>query len=138
MNNPYLSQYPQPQYQQYPTYPQNMPVYPTVQRKVDFTQGRASAEVYPVEAGQEVFLLDVDNPNIYRKARGFDNKLQPMEVYDLVIHQEVSDKPQIDLSAYMTSEQVEQAIKNEVDRRLSELSFKPTTKRNSKKEDDDE
>jgi len=138
MNNPYLSQYPQPQYPQYPAYPQNVPVYPTVQRKVDFTQGRASAEVYPVEAGQEVFLLDVDNPNIYRKARGFDNKLQPMEVYDLVIHQEVSDKPQIDLSAYMTSEQVEQAIKNEVDRRLSELSFKPTTKRNSKKEDDDE
>lgn len=127
--NPYIqtAYQPQPQTQQVQTN--------SVQRKVDIVQGRASAEIYNVNAGEEIFLLDMDNPYIYRKARGFDNKLEPMETYDIILHQDDIEQKGIDLSGYITNEQmeniisneIEQRIKDEVDKRLSEISFAPTT-----------
>lgn len=123
----------------------------TVQRKFDVVQGKAAAEIYNVNAGEEIFLLDMDNPYIYRKARGFDNKLEPMETYDILLHKEDEEKKDVDLSAYITSEQMEdiisneinERIKEEVDKRLSEISFAPTTasvktsrKRMTKKDED--
>lgn len=133
----YYNNFNQAYYPYQQTYQQNSAVQPSpsVQRKLDFVQGRAAADVYQVDAGQEVILVDMDNPFVYRKARGFDNKLEPMEVYDLTLHKDVIEKEEIDLSAYVTSEsleeiisnQLEQKIKEEVDRRLSEISFAPTT-----------
>ena len=115
----------------------NMNTNPTVQRKVDLVQGRAMADVYPVDAGTEVVLVDMDNPVVYRKARGFDNVMQPMEVFDLTPHKEKEAKePKIDLSAYVKADEIdgiiEERIKEEVDKRLSEISFAPkktTTKK---------
>ena len=101
---------------------------PIVQRKVDLVQGRAMAEVYAVEAGTEVVLVDMDNPVVYRKARGFDNVMQPMEVFDLKPHKDVEEK-KVDLSGYVKSDDldklIDDRIKDEVDRRLSEISFAP-------------
>ena len=140
---PNYNYYNQAYYPYQQTYQQNSAVQPspTVQRKLDFVQGRAAADVYQVDAGQEVILVDMDNPFVYRKARGFDNKLEPMEVYDVILHQEseVLKKDDIDLSSYVTSEtlqealenlisnELEQKIKDEVDKHLSEISFAPTT-----------
>ena len=115
----------------YSTYPNFYPqVNPTVHRRVDMVQGRAMAEVYPVEAGAEIVLFDMDNPMVYRKARGFDNVMQPMEIYDLVPHkEEVKKEPKVDLSGYVKSDEldslIDERIKDEVDRRLSEISFAP-------------
>ena len=115
----------------YSTYPNFYPqVNPAVHRRVDMVQGRAMAEVYPVEAGAEIVLFDMDNPMVYRKARGFDNVMQPMEIYDLVPHkEEVEKEPKVDLSGYVKSDEldslIDERIKDEVDRRLSEISFAP-------------
>ena len=128
-------------YPNYPYYPNVMPNYSqqmpqfNTQRKVDFVQGKTSAEVYPVDAGTEVILFDMDNPMVYRKARGFDNKLEPMETYDLVPHKEDADKED---KHYMTAEEIQKIIdtkvQKEVDKRISEISFKPATKKTKTEE----
>lgn len=109
--------------------PQVSPQFNT-QRKVDFVQGKTAAEVYPVDAGTEVILFDMDNPMVYRKARGFDNKLEPMETYDLVLHK---DKPEEKEEHYLTEDEIQKIIdskvQKEVDKRISEISFKPATKK---------
>lgn len=141
MMNPYY--YPNQQQQFQMPYPQQL----AVNRKVDFVQGgRMSAEAYPIGAGEEVILIDMDNPYVYRKARGFDNKLEPLQMFDLIPHIDQQDKAQkIDLDDYVKSEEIETIIQNkvenivqkEVEKRMSEFSFKPT--RNKKKvEEDDE
>lgn len=138
MYNPYYYQ-PQMASQMAPQMAPQMasqPYQPVVQRRFDIVQGKTSAETYPVDAGSELYLLDMDNPFIYRKARGFDNKLEPLEVYRL---ERVTDEPKqekVDLSGFVTQEtldnyienEIEKRIKEEVDRRLSEISFAPTKK----------
>ena len=141
MMNPYY--YPNQQQQFQMPYPQQL----AVNRKVDFVQGgRMSAEAYPVGAGEEVILIDMDNPYVYRKARGFDNKLEPLQMFDLIPHVDQPEKvQQVNLDDYVKSEQIEAIVQNkvqsivqkEVEKRMSEFSFKPT--RNKKKvEEDDE
>lgn len=138
MYNPYFYQ-PQmvSQAQMLPQNQTQMATQPIIQRKFDIVQGKIAAETYPVDAGSELYLMDMDNPFIYRKARGFDNRLEPMEVYRL---ERVTDEPKqeekIDLSGFITQEtldnyienEIEKRIKDEVDRRLSEISFAPTKK----------
>lgn len=122
----------------YQPYPQFIPQYqpqPTVQRKVDFVQGRAAAEVFAVNAGEEAILIDMDNPFVYRKARGFDNKLEPMQIFDLVPHVENTEQqPQINLDGYVKIEQVEDMIKEEVEKKMSEITLKPATTKRARKE----
>lgn len=137
MYNPYL-------YQNYPIVnPNPYPIQqPTVQRKVDFVQGKTCADTYPVNAGEEIILVDMDNPFVYRKARGFDNVLEPMMIFDLVEHKDEEVK-QFDINDYATeleskiSKDVEksmnQKIKDEVEKRLSEISFTPAKKTTAKK-----
>lgn len=137
--NGYNNYYPQTYNQQYiqpnNSYQQN--VTPSTQRRLDFVQGRAAAEIYNVDAGSEVILVDMDNPFVYRKARGLDNKLEPMEIYSLTPYTEDDNKVEnLDLSQYVTSEELENRISNEiekrikaeVDKRISEISFTPTKK----------
>lgn len=136
-------QYFNPTYPNYPTYPmpyQNQQ--PTIQRKVDFVQGKISAETYPVNAGEEIILVDMDNPYVYRKARGFDNVLEPMSIYDLVEHKDEEVK-QFDINDYAAEletkiskgveKSMDQKIKEEVEKRLSEISFTPAKKTTTKK-----
>lgn len=131
-NFPNYSNY-QQQYPNYQNYPQQ-----AVRRKLDFVQGRTSADTYPVNAGEEVFLVDMDNPNVYRKARGFDNILEPMLIFDLVEHKDEEPK-QFDFADYTKdletriNKEVEKKIKAEVDKRLSEISFTPAKKTTAKK-----
>ena len=122
-----------PNYPGYPVRPQ-----PMVQRKVDFVQGKVSAETYPVNAGEEIILVDMDNPFVYRKARGFDNVLEPMAIYDLVEHKS-EEAQQINIEDYAVdietrlSKSMDKKIKEEVDKRLSEISFTPAKKTTAKK-----
>ena len=125
--------YPNYQMQNYPVMNRQM-----VQRRVDFVQGKVSAETYPVNAGEEIILVDMDNPFVYRKARGFDNVLEPMTVFDLVEHKD-EEIQQVDFTDYATeletrlSKNMDKRIKEEVDKRLSEISFTPAKKTTAKK-----
>lgn len=129
-------------YQASPSSQMNMA---TPQRKLDFVQGKAAAEIYNVDAGSEVILVDMDNPCVYHKVRGFDNKLEPMETYNLVLDTSEGKEPEkVDLTGYLTqeefenriSDEIQKRIQDEVDKRLSEISFTPTaSKRTMKKKE---
>lgn len=105
----------------YPTdYPYN---YPQNQQKtvIDRVQGEASANVYPVQPGQEVILFDIDNPFVYKKERGLDNKLIQKR-FRLVEDEPVIEEPKVDLSGYVKADEVAQMISEAIDKRLAEMS----------------
>ena len=114
-----------PQYQQMQPQPQmNQP-----KTIIDRVQGEASANVYPVQPGQEVILLDIDNPYIYRKERGLDNKLTQKRfrlVEDDIVEEK---KPQINMAEYVKIDDVAVMISEAVDRKMSEYTLKPTKKK---------
>lgn len=141
----------QPYQQAYPQYPQQAPYQPQIQQqmqqsnnlsmqtqqavsspKFDVVQGELAANMYQTENGQEVILMDMDNPFVYKKKRGLDGKLEPMEKYQLV---KVDDtpQPQVDLKDFVRQEEiesiVEKLVKNEVDKKLSEITLKPSTRK---------
>lgn len=127
-------------YTQYPQFQQYQPqVQPSVQRRVEFVQGKAAAEIMQVNAGEEIILIDMDNPCVYRKARGFDNKLEPMQTFDLIPHVEQKEEtPKIDLNGFVRVDEVEEMVKEEVERRMSEITLKPATPKRNKKVEEDE
>lgn len=100
--------------------------------KFDVVQGELAASMYPTENGQEVILMDMDNPFAYHKKRNIDGKLEPMKKFRLV---EVTEekKPDIDLKEYVKQEEIEslieKAVRNEVEKRLSDLTLKPSPKK---------
>lgn len=127
-NYPYSAYYPQtsPQIQQ----TNNLP--PTQNQvalspKFDVVQGTLAADMYQVENGQEIILMDMDNPYVYRKKRNIDGKLEPMKRFKLV---EEEENPVVD---YVKQEEVEniveKLVKREVEKKLSEITLKPTRKK---------
>lgn len=132
--NPYgqqmIYQRPQPYVQNGAPYPQqlNQPVN-IPPRIVDFVQGELAATIYPVAYGQEVSLIDMDNPNrMYRKSRDGNGILSPLQKFNLVAEVETKSEP-VDLKEYVKVDDildiVSEAVQNEVEKRLSQISFKP-------------
>lgn len=143
--NPY-AYYPQPATPQVtpaPTAPSVNPV-PAPQVRLDTVSGKVGADVYNVNIGEEVILYDIDNPCVYKKSRSADNKLELL-TFDLVPHIEQESQPtipEINLDAYVTKDVIEKMVsdrvKKEVDKRLSEISFAPKTRKKTVEVDDDE
>ena len=140
--NPYPQYYPQyapqspylPQNQQVISNPNNVPSarpQSNLATKFDVVQGELAANMYQTENGQEVILVDMDNPFVYRKKRGLDGKLEPMEKYKLV--KEEQEKPEFDLKDFVKQEEigaiVENMVKKEIDKKLSEITLKPSTRK---------
>jgi hypothetical protein len=110
-------------------YPVDYPYQPYQPKTIiDRVQGEASANVYPVQAGQEVILFDVDNPYVYRKERGLDNKLTQKR-FRLVEDDVPAEEPKVDLTGYVKAEDVAQMISDAVEKKLSEYNLKPTKKK---------
>lgn len=143
------SGYPNYQYPYAPMYYQPQMQVPTPSTNVGNTQpisanplildtvsGRTAADIYNVDMGKQAILIDIDNPVIYKKTRDMNNKLE-MEVYDLVPHiDKDASVQQADLKDYLKKEAIEEIVsdrvKEEVDRRLSEISFTPAPKTRKK------
>ena len=129
-------QYPYPVYPQYQPQALNVSATPTPSNPLilDTVSGRTAADIYNVEMGKQAILIDIDNPVIYKKSRDMDNKLEMLQ-YDLVLHVDEPQvvAPQINLDDYVKKESVdkivEDRVKEEVDKRLSEISFTPKTTR---------
>ena len=97
---------------------------------IDYVQGELGATIYPVAYGQEVVLFDMDDPNrIYRKSRDASGKVTPLEKCKIVADEEPK-QTEINLTEYVKVDDiidiVADAVQTEVDKRLSEISFKPT------------
>lgn len=94
---------------------------------IDRVQGEASADVYPVQPGQEVILFDIDNPYVYRKSRGMDNKLEQQRYRLVLDEKEQETEPQtVDLSGYVREEDIAQIVSDAVEKKMSEYTLKPT------------
>lgn len=110
-------------------YIQNMQNIQPFQRTIiDRVQGEASADVYPVQPGQEVILFDMDNPLVYRKARSADNKLEKQRFRLVPDEKEVEKKQTLDLSGYVKEEDIAQIVAEAVEKKLSEYTLRPTKK----------
>lgn len=98
---------------------------------LSYVANRTAADLFNVNPGQEAVLIDMDMPYVYKKARGADGKLMPVEVYDLVPHVEpVVQTPQISLEGYVKYEDIDRIVAEEVDKRITEA-----FSRSKKKED---
>lgn len=102
---------------------------------IDRVQGEASADVYPVQAGQEVILFDMDNPYVYRKARGLDNKLEQQR-FRLVPDEKKEEPTQevIDMSQYVKTDEITQIVSDAIERKMSEYTLKPKNKKQTEEE----
>lgn len=149
---PNYQNYPQQMYQYAPqatyngyTAPQNnsMNNLPTMNNqapispKFDVVQGALAADVYQVENGQEVILMDMDNPYVYKKKRGVDGKLEPILKFRLV-QEENNQTPEVDMKEFVKQSDIEmivaKLVKSEVDKKLSEITLKPSTSKKKAEE----
>ena len=148
----YPQVFPQQQYQQTPYMPQtqqqnqqtnNLPQQVNqapISPKFDVVQGELAANMYPVENGQQIILIDMDNPFVYKKKRGLDGKIEPMEVFELVQRENnPAQQQKIDLDGYVKEDEiadiVARAVKEEVEKKLSEITLKPSTRKTTKGDD---
>lgn len=105
--------------------------------KFDVVQGALAADVYQVENGQEVILMDMDNPYVYKKKRGADGKLEPILKFRLV-QEENNQTPEVDMKEFVKQSDIEmivaKLVKSEVDKKLSEITLKPSTSKKKAEE----
>lgn len=97
---------------------------------IDFIQGEAAGDVYPVNNGQKVILFDIDNPYLYQKERDTNGVLTKKK-FRLIEEKEpepVKTEP-IDLTKYVKVEDVDQMIADAVDKKMAEYTLKPTKKK---------
>lgn len=126
--NPYVPQY-QPQYQQ--------------TQGIIWVDGKIAAQGYNVGAGQSVILMDSNAPYVYKKETAQDGRPLPMETYKLVKENEQEKPKENELKDYIKREEIEdiitdrlnEVVRDEVDRRLSEFTFKPNNRRSKNSED---
>ena len=124
--------YPQyfPNYQTYPQYQQPIqPIQQTSQNQIlAWVQTEDEAVNYPLNAGQSIFLMSQKEPYLYMKSVDQLGKSTFMKKR-LV---DESDNKQ-ELIDYVRKEEVENMIldivQKEVERRVSQISFKPTRKK---------
>lgn len=107
---------------------------------VAFVANKTAADLYNVGAGQSAVLIDMDLPYVYRKSRTPDNKLQPLQWFDLVPHKENEEKldgyvKEDELSEkYVKREELDSIISEEVEKRMSEVFSKPSRKKGGAEE----
>lgn len=99
---------------------------------LDRVQGEAAANIYPVQPGQEVILFDIDNPYVYRKFRGLDNKLeqQRFRLIEDITEPEPVVSP-VNMDEYVKFSDVAQMVADAVDKKMSEYTLKPTKRQKS-------
>jgi hypothetical protein len=106
---------------------------------VAFVANKTAADLFNVNPGQEAVLIDMDMPYVYRKARTSDNKLQPLQWFDLIPHKEPVVKEEVNLDGYVRADELEteyvrradlnKIISDEVERRMSEVFTKPSRRK---------
>ena len=106
---------------------------------INWVIGRSTAESQPTVPGVETAFFDSSEPVVYLKKIGLDGKPEYFKVYDMILREDDNKEKQIDLSKYITRDEIEALIaaaaKTEVDKAISEISLKPSK---PKKKGDDE
>ena len=130
--------YPYPSYQNYPQYqPYQQPIQQNIQQPVPqiqtqqilaWVQSEEEAVKYPLSAGQSLFLMNQNDSYHYMKS--VDQLGKTTFIKKRLVDESGNQEKEIDLSAYITREELENLINDkiqkEVERRVSQISFKPT------------
>ena len=110
---PYYPAYQQPMYQNQYMPSQNQ------HGGLIWVQGIEAAKSYPVSAGQSVFLMDSESNAFFIKTADASGMPLPLRIFDYAERsaqntpkttQETRTEPQIDLSAYVTRDELESRI----------------------------
>lgn len=96
---------------------------------LSYVANRTAADLFNVNFGQSAILVDMDAPFVYKKSRGTDGKLLPLEVYDLIPHKEQEITPAVNLDGYVKYEDIDRIVAKEVEKRITEAFSKPTKKK---------
>ena len=134
-------------YQNYPAYYQNYPNYqqqPMVQQPVisqpnqilAWVRSEEEAVNFPLNVGQSIFLMNQNDPYLYSKTV---DQLGKATFVKKRLVDESTPKDTEQLKDYIRREELENLIsdriREEIERKMSEISFKPTkTKRNENEE----
>lgn len=106
---------------------------------VCFVQGDIEANICRVEPNQDVIMVDANDMNniiIYTRRREMNGTLLPLSKYRLVLEDDQRKQESINMEQYVKSEDVldliNEAVESAVEKRLSEISFKPSSEDKSK------
>ena len=137
--------YPQ-YYQSYPNYPQyQQPVQvaqqpaPTMPSQIlEWVQNEDEAVKFPLTAGQSIFLMNQNDDYLYMKS--VDQLGKTRFIKKRLVDESDNQENKVDLSGFIRRDEIAALIidivQREVEKRVSEISFKPTkTKRRSTSED---
>lgn len=127
----YYQSYPNPQYQQ-PVQVAQQPTQNIPNQILGWVQSEEEAIKFPLMAGQSIFLMNQNDDYLYMKT--VDQLGKPTFIKKRLIDESDNQEKSIDLSAYIRKEELANMIvgivQQEVEKRVSEISFKPTkTKR---------
>lgn len=96
---------------------------------LSYVANRTAADLFNVNFGQSAILVDMDSPYVYKKSRGTDGKLLPLEIYNLVKQEEQVMTPTVNLEGYVKYEDIDRIVAKEVEKRITEAFTKPTRKK---------
>lgn len=131
---PYQNYYPNYRYQE----PMQMPQTSVPNQILAWVQSEDEALKYPLSAGQSIFLMNQNEPYLYMKC--VDQLGKASFVKKRLLDE--SEKQETDLTEYVRKEEIDNIIldlvQKEVERRMSQISFKPTRKKTVVVDEDDE
>jgi len=130
--NPYQTL---PAYQ--PPYPQQVPmIQPQMQQNINnpilaWVQSEDEGVKYPLNAGQSIFLMNQHEPYLYMKS--VDQLGKTTFIKKRLVDETENTDNSVDLTGYIRKEEIEDIImdivQKEVEKRVSQISFKPTRKK---------
>ncbi len=127
----YYSNYPQQQQYQQPIMmqqPVTQPVQAVSNQILAWVQSEDEAINFPLNAGQSIFLMNQRDPYLYMKS--VDQLGKSTFLKKRLVDESDNREPTVDLSEYIRREEIENLISDkiqrEVEKRVSEISFKPT------------
>lgn len=141
-------------YQNYPNYQQQyqqpiQPVQPVMQQPIAqqptqqilaWVQSEEEGINFPLNAGQSIFLMNQKEPYLYMKS--VDQLGKSTFIKKRLVDESDNQESKIDLKDYIRREELENLItdriQREVEKRVSQISFKPTRKKSVVVDEDEE
>lgn len=138
-----MYQYPYQNYPQYQSYQQ--PIQQNIQQPIQqpqqilaWVQSEEEAVKFPLGAGQSLFLMNQNDNYLYMKS--VDQLGKTTFIKKRLVDESDNQEKKLDLTDYIRREEIDALIDNkiqkEVERRVSQISFKPTRQKKVIDEED--
>ena len=105
-----------------------------------WVQSEEEAKNFPLLTNQSIFLMSQKDPYLYMKS--VDQLGKTTFIKKILVDESENEETKIDLKEYIRREEIEDLItdkiQKEVEKRVSQISFKPTRKKTVVVDDDEE